>query len=68
MRTSIDRSLAFTALLELDPNGFGKTSEPKTGQMITELVGDFHASGAKDWYGYTREWLAARETQAEAGQ
>jgi hypothetical protein len=68
MRTSIDRSLAFTALLELDPAGFGKISDPQAGQMITKLVEDFHASGAKDWYGYTREWLTQREAGAEEVQ
>ncbi len=28
-RNPLDRSAAFTALLELDPEGFGKSSDPE---------------------------------------
>jgi hypothetical protein len=63
-RTPIDRSLAFTALLELDPEGFGK-SGPEGGQTITTFLKDWYASDAKDMYAYCKEWLAGRQEAAK---
>jgi len=66
----LDESLAFTALLELDPEGFGKLGQDEGTAMRRELQEDFYASDAKNMYEYTKEWLAARElaAQAPAGQ
>src|SRR5262245_26522114 len=62
-RNPLDRSLAFTTLLELDPEGFGKSSDPEGAQTITTFLGDFYQSGATNMYTYCREWLDARDDQ-----
>jgi len=62
-RNPLDRSAAFTALLELDPEGFGKSSDPETTTTITTFLGDFYQSGATNMYAYCREWLDARDDQ-----
>jgi hypothetical protein len=63
-RNPLDRSAAFTALLELDPEGFGKQDINTSGQTITTFLGDFYQSGATNMYTYCREWLDARADQA----
>jgi cytosine/adenosine deaminase-related metal-dependent hydrolase len=62
-RSPLDRSAAFTALLELDPEGFGKSSDPETTKTITTFLEDFYESGATNMYTYCREWLDARDDQ-----
>jgi len=62
-RNPLDRSAAFTALLELDPEGFGKSSDPKSTKTITRFLDDFYQSGATNMYAYCREWLDARDDQ-----
>src|SRR5258708_36115190 len=62
-RSPLDRSAAFTALLELDPEGFGKSSDPESTKTITTFLEDFHESGATNMYTYCREWLDARDDQ-----
>lgn len=64
-RYPLDRSAAFTCLLELSPDGFGKTSEPATGEIITGLLEDFYASGQTRMYEYTRQWLSEPEELAD---
>ena len=62
-RNPLDRSAAFTALLELDPEGFGKSSDPETTKTITTFLDDFHESGATNMYTHCRQWLDARDDQ-----
>jgi hypothetical protein len=62
-RNPLDRSAAFTALLELDPEGFGKSSDPESTKTITTFLDDFYQSGATNMYAYCREWLDARDDQ-----
>jgi hypothetical protein len=62
-RNPLDRSAAFTALLELDPEGFGKSSDPNTTKTITTFLDDFYQSAATNMYTYCREWLDARDDQ-----
>src|SRR5215467_2907163 len=62
-RNPLDRSAAFTALLELDPEGFGKSSDPESTKTITTFLDDFYQSGATNMYTYCREWLDARDDQ-----
>ena len=62
-RNPLDRSAAFTALLELDPDGFGKSSHPESTKTITTFLDDFYRSGATNMYAYCREWLDARDDQ-----
>ena len=62
-RNPLDRSAAFTTLLELDPEGFGKSSEPESAKTITTFLDDFYKSGATNMYTYCREWLDARDDQ-----
>lgn len=62
-RNPLDRSAAFTALLELDPEGFGKSSDPETTKTITTFLDDFYESGATNMHTYCREWLDARDDQ-----
>jgi hypothetical protein len=62
-RNPLDRSAAFTALLELDPEGFGKSSDPETTKTISMFLDDFYQSGATNMYTYCRQWLDARDDQ-----
>src|SRR5258708_15128513 len=62
-RSPLDRSAAFTALLELDPEGFAKSSDPESTKTITTFLEDFRESGATNLYTYCREWLDARDDQ-----
>jgi cytosine/adenosine deaminase-related metal-dependent hydrolase len=62
-RNPLDRSAAFTSLLELDPEGFGKSSDPETMKTITTFLDDFYESGATNMYAYCREWLDARDDE-----
>ena len=62
-RSPLDRSAAFTALLELDPEGFAKSSDPESTKTITTFLEDFYESGATNMYTYCREWLDARDDQ-----
>jgi hypothetical protein len=64
-RNPLDRSLAFTALLEQDPEGFGKMSDPEAGQMMSDLLTDFYESSDADMWKYTQRWLAGRQEAAE---
>jgi hypothetical protein len=58
VETPIDRSLASTALLDLDP-AFGPMESGKGSERITAFLADWHASGHTDMYRYAREWVAA---------
>src|SRR5260370_26562959 len=62
-RSPLDRAGAFTALLELDPEGFAKSSDPESTKTITTFLEDFYESGATNMYTYCREWLDARDDQ-----
>ena len=62
-RNPLDRSAAFTALLELDPEGFGKSSDPETTKTITTFLEDFYESDATNMYTHCRKWLDARDDQ-----
>jgi len=62
-RNALDRSAAFTALLELDPERFGKSSDPESTKTITTFLDDFYQSRATNMYAYCREWLDARDDQ-----
>jgi hypothetical protein len=64
--SGLTRSLAFTALLELDPEGFGKQDMETSGNTITELVTDFEASKEGNIWEYTKGWLAGRQERADA--
>ncbi len=54
----LDRSAAFTALLELSPE-FGKTDMNTAGELITELLQSWRASDSRDMFAHAREWLGA---------
>jgi hypothetical protein len=63
-RNPLDRSAAFTVLLELDPEGFGKQNMNTSGETITTFLADFYKSGATNMYTYCCQWLDARDDQA----
>jgi hypothetical protein len=69
-RNPLDRSAAFTALLELDPEGFGKQDMDTSGKTITTFLADFYESDATNMYTYAQSWLSERQgaTQREAEQ
>jgi hypothetical protein len=54
-RMPIDRSAAFTALLDLSPE-FGRSDNG--GQTITRMLTDYYESGQTDMYAFTKGWLA----------
>lgn len=56
VETPIDRSLAFTALLDLDP-AFGPMESGKGSERITAFLADWHKSGHTSMYDYAREWV-----------
>ena len=72
-RHPLDRSAAFTALLEFAP-WFGRTERREAEQIVTRFLADFYRSGRRDMAGYARGWaagngpsgaeLAARRTAA----
>ncbi len=74
-RHPLDRSAAFTALLEFAP-WFGRTESRQAGAVMTAFLADFYRSGSKDMAAYARRWaagngpsgaeLAARRTAAAA--
>jgi hypothetical protein len=49
-RHPLDRSAAHAALLELDPQGFGKQDMDTTSATITRFLDDFYASGETRMY------------------
>lgn len=58
----LDRSAAFTALLELS-EGFRQSDMHQGGRMITSFLADFYTSGGTNMYEYARGWT---ERDAEA--
>lgn len=58
VKTPIDSSLAFTALLELHPT-YGQMSDPEATELRNRFLADWHKSGHTDMFGYAREWCAA---------
>lgn len=54
-RNPLDRSVAFTALLELRP-GFGQLENKAASVMTGRFLEDFYASGSKDMGAYARSW------------
>jgi hypothetical protein len=54
-RHSLDRSAAFTALLEFWP-WFGKLGMDEAGRIITRFLDDFYASGSTDMAAYAKTW------------
>ncbi len=62
-RNPLDRSAAFTCLLELDPEGFGKQDMNTSGQTISRFLEDFHQSGQTRMYEYAQQWLPEESAQ-----
>ena len=59
----IDESLAFTALLELDPH-YRKLSSAACAVRREALLRDWHAQETvRNMWDFTRRWLAAEERQ-----
>lgn len=56
-RHPLDRSAAFTALLEFCP-WFGRTESRKAEAVVTRFLADFYASGETDMAAYARRWEA----------
>ena len=54
-RHPLDRSAAFTALLEFCP-WFGRTESRKAEAVVTRFLADFYASGETDMAAYARRW------------
>ena len=61
---ALDRSLAFTALLDMLP-GFGQMEAGAASALVGELVADFRASGHPVIWDYASDWIA-RRTKAAA--
>jgi len=63
----IDRSLAFTALLEHDEEFRGMDMNA-SGERITEYLNDWEAAGRPPMFEHTREWVAERKALAADGE
>ena len=59
-RTPIDRSLGFTAMLELYP-GFGQMADDEGAKITTRFLDDWYGSNHTDMWAYAREWVANRQ-------
>ena len=64
-RNPLDRSAAFTVLLEQDRQGFGKMADPEATKTITKFLDDYRASGETNMWNYGERWLAEREGRAQ---
>lgn len=53
----IDRTLAFTALLELCPD-FGRLTTEDGEKLVTELAGELASHNPPDRWEFAREWIA----------
>lgn len=58
MSNPIDRSLAFTALLDLGYLGNRTASEP--GREVTEFLEAWQAAGEPHMYDFAKEWVKTR--------
>ena len=56
---SVERSLAFTALLELYP-GFGQLTQDEGSALVSELVAGWRTAGRPVLWEYARTWVAGR--------
>jgi hypothetical protein len=65
----MERSLAFTALLDLSKT-FGDLEMHQGSEVITEFLADYHAQpvgeSLPDIYSYAKTWLADRDDLKEA--
>jgi DNA-binding CsgD family transcriptional regulator len=65
--SGLDRSAAFTVLLELDPEGFGKQDMDESGRTITRFLADFAKSGSVNMFDYGKQFVSERrEREIEA--
>lgn len=60
MANPVDRSLAFTALLDLSPE-FGRMDLDRSGGEITRFLADYYESGQTNMYAYARGWLRMQQ-------
>lgn len=60
-RSDLDRSCAFTCLLDLDPN-FGRLELRAGSERVTVLLAAWYESDSTDMFAFCREWLAAEKT------
>ena len=63
----LDRSAAFTVLLELSPQGFGKTEWHAGEDLVTTFLEDWRESDAKDMFAFGQTWLAGIEIDPDTG-
>ncbi len=54
----LDRSAAFTALLEFSP-GFGKTEAREAERIVARFIDGFYGSCRTDMAAYARSWATA---------
>jgi hypothetical protein len=72
-RYPLDRSAAFTALLELDRDGFGKQDMRESDKTVSAFLEDWYQADSTNMWDYARQWLerrqevAQRAPEAEAG-
>ena len=52
----LDRSAAFTCLLDLDPD-YGAMEVHAGEQRVTDFLADWYQSDSTDMYAFCREWL-----------
>lgn len=55
----MDRSLAFTALLELHPT-FSRMTDREAQPLVTELVEAWQRDCPRDRYAHARQWIEQR--------
>lgn len=58
-RGDLDRSVAFTILLELLP-GYAESPDDDGGRTVTEFLTDWYADPSTDMYEFGRRWAETR--------
>lgn len=56
MGTSFDRSLAFTALLDVSPDVFGQMTTEEGGRVITRFLADWGQSPYRNMHAFAEDW------------
>jgi len=64
---NLDRSLAFTALLEHDPD-FAGLDMNAGGERITEFLADWTKAGKPQMFEYSKQWVSDRRAERSTSE
>ena len=64
-RFPLDRSAAFTVLLQLDGDGFGKQGMRESDKTVSAFLEDWYQADSTKMWDYARQWLDRRQKAAQ---